>query len=260
MQTILDKIITETRKQLTYKEKITPLEVLKKYTTAQTHVRDFIHAISRPGEISIIAEMKQASPSAGILRQNYDVKEIATKFYKGGARAISVLTEEKYFKGSINHISIVHNTTELPILRKEFVISPYQIYETRTAGADAILLIAKILPKQQLKEYIHIAEEIGLQVVVEVHDKEDVNKVIDLKPQIIGINNRNLETFEVDINTTLNILSLLPENVATISESGIKSKADILKLKNAGINAVLIGELLMRSSDILTTLKSLNVN
>lgn len=212
--------------------------------------RPFKEAISKPRQISLIAEIKQASPSKGIIRQDFNLLEIARSYQEAGAQAISVLTEEDFFSGNPAYINEVKSVFTGPILRKDFIIDSYQVYESRLLGADAILLIADLLTKEKLVEFMRIADALGLDYLVEVHDEKELKKVLSLKVPIIGINNRNLRTLEVDFKTTEKLFTLIPRDKIVVVESGIKSSQDILFLKILGASAVLVGTAFMESADI----------
>lgn len=202
--------------------------------------------------MGIISEVKKASPSKGIIAEEFDPTVIATNYEIGGAAAISVLTEEDYFLGSVSALSQVKSTVKCPILRKDFIIDPYQIYESAFIGADAILLIARLLNLETLKTFMALSYTLGLEVLLEIHDQEDLGKAIEVDAPIIGVNNRNLDTFEVTIETSLNLASQLPKGKLWISESGIQEVEDIQRLKQAGYRGVLIGETLMRNPERLS--------
>jgi len=213
--------------------------------------RDFMDAISSGNSINLIAEIKKKSPSRKRpFFKKIDVAGLAKIYSSNGAKAISVLTDKRFFGGDIMHIPEVKRAVQLPVLRKDFIIDEYQVYESRYFGADAILLIARILGLDQLKSFMHIARKIGMDVVVEVHDEKDLEKAVTANARIIGINNRNLNTFQVDINNTIRLAPKMPNQIIKISESGIKSKEDIALLKKVGIKAVLIGEAFLESGDI----------
>lgn len=201
-------------------------------------------------QISMIAEIKKQSPSAGLIRENFDPVEIAKIYEKAGADAISVLTDEKFFGGKSTFLQQVKQSVTLPILRKEFIIDEFQIYESRYLGADAVLLIASVLSEDMLKNCIRIASKLHMDCLVEVHSEADLEKSLCVGAEIIGINNRNLDTFVVDINTSLSLKKKIPDNVVTVSESGIKTREDVLKLEACGFNAVLVGETLMKEERI----------
>ena len=205
----------------------------------------------------LIAEVKQASPSRGILCPNFNPTELATTYAQGGANAISVLTEASYFKGSIYHLAAIRDVVKLPLLRKDFIFDPYQVYESRAYGADALLLIVAILSHEQLKELLSIGHSLGLKCLVEVHNEGEVERALLSGAEIIGINNRDLNTFTVDINTTNQLRPLIPQQKIVVAESGIRNRSDVKKLMDWGVNAVLIGEALVTANDILTKMKEL---
>jgi len=212
--------------------------------------RHFIEAISKPKQILLIAEIKKQSPSLGIIRQDFNLREIARIYQECGVQAISVLTEEDYFGGNISYINKVKGQVSCPILRKDFILEPYQVYESRFYGADAILLIADLLSKEKLSELMQIAQGAGLACLVEIHDEKELKKVLSLKVPLIGINNRDLHTLEVDFKITEKLFPLIPKDKVIVVESGIRSYQDVLFLKILGVSAVLIGEAFMESQDI----------
>jgi len=211
--------------------------------------RYFKEALTKPG-ISLIAEVKKASPSKGVLKEDFCPVKIAKAYQKAGASAISVLTENRFFQGSLQDLLQVIETVNLPVLRKDFIIDPYQIYETKYMGADALLLITAILKERQLKDYIELAEELELDALVEVHSKEELETALNCGAQIIGINNRDLTTFNTDIKTTNKLAKLVPETSILVSESGISTCKEVRRLEQAGVDAILVGEALITSSDI----------
>jgi indole-3-glycerol phosphate synthase len=200
-------------------------------------------------QVSIIAEIKRRSPSKGELASDLQAVETALTYERAGARAISVLTEEEFFAGSPEDLIEVNHEIKLPILRKDFILDEFQIWESRFIGADAILLIASILETRKLADLYSLAYGIGLEVLVEIHDEDDLEKTIDIRPQIVGINNRNLKTFTVDLKTTESLRSLIPNEAVCVSESGIRTREDIIRLQQCGVDAVLVGEELVTSSD-----------
>lgn len=213
--------------------------------------RPFLESINKPRQISIIAEIKKASPSAGILRQDFNLQEIARIYADAGVQAVSVLTEEDYFGGSISFLNEVKAIVRCPVLRKDFILEPYQVYESFVFGADAILLIADLLTKERLIGLIEIAESLGLDCLVEVHTEKELKKILNMKKiSLIGINNRDLHTLEVDMKITERLFPLIPKDKTVVVESGIKSHQDVLFLKILGVNAVLIGEAFMQAADI----------
>lgn len=257
---ILDDIKVKRTEQLKReKEKASFEEVKKTAEKISLPPKDFKKAIScvSEKEIAVIAEVKKASPSKGIIQPDFKPAETAVLYEKAGARAISCLTEEYYFKGSAEYLKEIKKNVSIPVLRKDFIFDPYQIYEARIIGADAVLLIAAMLDINELKEYRKIAEDLGMTVLAESHNEEELNKVLEAGCTVTGINNRNLKTFEVSLETTKRLAKLIPDSCTLVSESGITDNADIRMLKAAGANAVLIGETLMRSGDIGKTLKEL---
>ena len=222
--------------------------------------RSLFDALSRRGLVSCIAEMKKASPSRGLLRDPFEPIEIAVDYESNGAAAVSVLTEENYFLGSINDLESVRRSISRPVLRKDFILDPYQIYESAACCADAILLIAAILKPQRLFKLKQLAERMGLEVLVEVHDRHELKVALDVGAKLIGVNNRDLKTFKVNLNTSLELAPHFPESVVSVSESGIRAPGDIRQLREAGYNAFLIGELLMKSSQPGRALRELMVH
>jgi len=211
--------------------------------------RGFMQALVAAPGVAIIAEAKKASPSKGVIQPDFDPQQIARNYKQGGAHAMSVLTDENFFQGSIAFIPLVRNTVDLPVLRKEFIIDPLQITEAVAYGADAVLLIAAILETTQLQEFRLQAEESGLDALIEVHNEEELEKTLAAGSMLIGINNRNLNDFSVDLGTTFRLQQEIPAEIPVVSESGISSSADMVRLKDAGITAALIGESLMRSRE-----------
>lgn len=253
---ILDDIVLERKKQLlNEKAKISLDEILEKIRNIKTKTKNFYSAL-KDNEISIIAEVKKASPSKGIIAEDFDPVKIAKQYESFGASAISVLTEEKYFMGSGSYLEKIRENTSLPILRKDFIIDEYQIYEARLLGADAILLIASILDETTLKKFMDIAKGLGLYCLVEVHNKNELSKALLVGAKIIGINNRDLKTFKVDLEITKTLSKLIPKDVLIVSESGI-DKSNIKSLKEIGIKSFLIGESLIKCPSIKEMLTNL---
>lgn len=211
--------------------------------------RPFIEAINKPKAISLIAEIKKQSPSQGVICQEFVPADIAKSYKEAGAQGISVLTEEDFFAGSPDFINQVKSAADLPVLRKDFIIDTYQVYESRIIGADAILLIADLLAKDKILEFMKIADSLGLDCLVEVHTEKELKKVLDLKVPLIGINNRDLHTLEVDSKTTERLITLVPKDKVVVVESGLKNSQDILFLKILGVKAVLVGESILRAED-----------
>jgi indole-3-glycerol phosphate synthase len=222
--------------------------------------RDFNAAVGTlggPGAIRVIAEVKKASPSKGIIREDFDPLAIAEAYEKNGAAAVSVLTDEKYFSGSLEYLTAIKNAVKLPVLRKDFIIDEFQVYESRAAGADAVLLIAAALDKGRLAHLLRVSKSIGLHVLVEVHNEAELKDAIEASAKIIGINNRDLKTFRTDIATTVKLAPMVPKDRVLVTESGINTAEDINRLKEAGAKAFLIGECLMREPDPGKKLKEL---
>lgn len=247
---ILDEIVEYKKSEVTHKKEQLPLSKILSGIDKLPQTRDFSSAVGSSGKLHLIAEIKKSSPSAGEITKNFDVKNIAKQYEQAAADAISVLTDIKYFQGDILYIDIVKQTTSLPVLRKDFIIDEYQIYESRYFGADAILLIAAVLDKEKIQSFLKIASGLKLSVITEVHKEEELETALETEAGIIGINNRNLSDLSVDINTTLKLRPKIPAGKVIISESGIKNKNDIEKLRNCGVNAVLIGEHFMKSENI----------
>jgi len=242
---MLNRIITQKREEL--KKKSTPLSSLEEQITQQEAPLDFALALGGD-HTRLIAEVKRASPSRGALRPDFNPVELAKTYAQGGGAAISVLTDEKYFQGSIDHLAVIRNEVKLPLLRKDFIIEPYQVYQSRACGADALLLIAAILSQEQLKELLLLSHSLGLKCLVEVHNEGEVEQALLSGAEIIGINNRDLNTFTTDIKTTHRLLPLIPAGRIVVSESGIKSRSDVKKLKGWGVNAILVGEALVTAN------------
>ena len=222
--------------------------------------RSLYHALKRTGPVSCIAEMKKASPSRGLLRDPFEPIEIAVDYESHGAAAVSVLTEENYFLGSMNDLESVRRTISRPVLRKDFILDPYQIYESSAGCADAVLLIAAILTPRRLLKLKQVADRLGLEVLVEVHDRQELTLALDAGARLIGVNNRDLKTLEVNLNTSLELAPHIPESILSVSESGIKAPGDIRQLLEAGYDAFLIGESLMKSAQPGRTLRELMIH
>jgi len=255
---ILDEIIAVKRKEIAEKKIKLSLEKLIKRLKKVGPPRDFKKSVFNRKGVSIIAEIKRFSPSAGALRDSIDPFKLARLYQENGASAISVLLDKRFFGGSLEDLEKVRKATFLPVLAKEFIIDEYQIYEARLKGADAILLIARILDEEKLLHFSKIIQDLNLACIVEIHSPEEVKKLFSLPSSvIIGINNRNLKNFKVDLSTTKLILNLIPPDRMIISESGIKEVQDIKKLRNAGISVFLIGEAILRSEDPAKKLREL---
>ncbi|HEX74990.1 MAG TPA: indole-3-glycerol phosphate synthase TrpC [Dehalococcoidia bacterium] len=253
---ILDNIIATTYRSLAQRKRQKPLNELKQEISQKSKPKDLEDCL-RGEEIKLIAEIKRASPSKGALHPDLNIIKSAQSYAQGGAAAISVLTEPTFFLGSFADLGIVRKATNLPILCKDFILDTYQIYEARAYGADAILIIAAILQQQELKSLATLAHDLDMSALIEVHDETDIEKALDAEACLIGINNRNLADFSVNLETTLRLRPLIPEHATVVSESGIQSAADIARLKAAGINAILVGEALVTSPDPVAKIKQL---
>ena len=250
MIAMLNKIVLKTKERLIEAKDNKSLDELKE-EVSRLDINDefpFKEALKDP-EIAIIAEVKKASPSKGLIAQDFDYIKIAKEYEEAGASAISVLTEPYFFQGSNDFLKEISENVDIPLLRKDFVIDEYMIYEAKSLGASAILLIVSILDEAQLKRYLDLAHDLGLSAIVETHDAGEIKTAMDVGAGIIGVNNRNLADFTVDIENSVNLRSLVSEDIIFISESGIKTKEDVTRLKDNNVDAVLIGETLMRSDD-----------
>ena len=233
-----------------------PLSLLEKRIAHQQAPRDFALALGGD-HTRLIAEVKRSSPSRGVLCPNFNPVELAQSYAQGGAAAISVLTEANYFEGSIDYLAAIREEVRLPLLRKDFIFDPYQVYESSAYGADALLLIVAILSQEQLEELLSLSHSLGLRCLVEVHSEDEVERALLSQARIIGINNRDLNAFTVDINTTHRLRPLIPQQRIVVSESGIRSQGDVEKLRGWGVNAVLVGEALVTASDIQNKVREL---
>lgn len=258
---ILDDIIESKKQSLEVAKEEYPLEGLKERLVTFPPARDFEAAISygdgKKDRIRIIAEVKRASPSKGMIREYFVPAEIARGYYEAGAAAISIITEEKFFMGKLEYLSSLRWNMRIPLLRKDFIFDAYQIYESRVAGADALLLIVAVLGREKLKELLELTYQLGMSALVEVHDEAEMETALDAGARIIGVNNRDLKTFKTDLNTTIRLAPYVPKDRVLVSESGINTHEDILKLREWGVEAFLIGEALMREENFRKKLKEL---
>ena len=250
MSTILDRIVASKKKELAEARVAVPLRELERRLPQAPPVRDFRAALERPGGIQFIAEVKKASPSAGVLRADFDPVAIARTYEQHGAACISVLTDAPFFQGNLAYLSAVRQAGALPLLRKDFLIDPYQVTEARVAGADAVLLIAEILDDATLASLLNAAGALGMQALVELYEPDNLPRVLAGGARLIGINNRDLRSFTTSLEHTLQLASQLSPEVCLVSESGIRTRADVLRLEQAGVRAVLVGETLMRAADV----------
>lgn len=254
---ILDDIIEKRKIQLEKEKAAVSPEKMKKIALEMTTpCRDFYAALKKSG-LSVISEVKKASPSKSVICEDFHPVETAEAYEKAGADAISCLTEEFYFKGSSDYLKAIRKAVDIPILRKDFIFDEYQIYEARSIGADAVLLIAAVLDTETMNNFRELAESLGMNCLFEAHNEEELENILKCSPKIIGVNNRNLKTFEVSLENTKRLAAMIPDNCVKISESGIKDNADMKFVRECGADAVLIGETLMRSGNIGETLKAL---
>lgn len=254
---ILSKIIEEKRRIIELAKLSRPkAELMKEACKIELHGA-FRKSLSRAHHINLIAEIKKASPSKGVIREDFNPVKIAVTYQANGASAVSVLTDEKFFHGKPEYIKAVKDSISLPVLRKDFIIDEYQIYESVVLGADAILLIADLLSDSELAGFYQLAVSLGLDVLLEVRSEEDIEKAIAAGGDIIGINNRDLHTFKVDLTMTQRMIGLIPAHKIIVSESGIKSYEDVMFLKSLGVNAVLIGETFMEAGDIASKMREI---
>ena len=249
MADILEEIAAYKREFVERRKYQKPLLELRAAARDTEDPADFLGALQEEG-ISLIAEIKKASPSRGVIREDFDPERIADIYAANGARALSVLTDEAYFQGSDAYLQAARRVAGLPTLRKDFTIDQYQIYEARLLGADAILLIVALMDGGQLEDYLGRGEELGLSALVEVHTAEELDRATGVGARLIGINNRNLKTFETTLDTTFELLEKRPQGVTIVSESGINHREDVERLEAAGVDAVLVGEALMREEEI----------
>ncbi len=246
---ILDDIVEHKRREVDEAKRRNPIEKLRE-RVAPRESGGFRKAVGQPGRLCLIAEIKKASPSRGVIRADFDPAAIARSYADGGASAISVLTDAKYFQGDVAHLVQARDESGLPVLRKDFIIDEYQIWESAAIGADAALLIVAALDAGQLKDYLQLAGEVGLDALVEAHDAAEIETALDAGAEIVGINNRDLRTFKTDIETTLRLAERIPNDRVTVSESGIHTREDAQKVRDAGANAILVGEALMTCDDV----------
>ena len=254
---ILDEIVEKRKEQLQREMDNFPLEDMKEMAlNSKNKNYGFKEALQKDG-LSIIAEVKKASPSRGVIAEDFRPVETALAYEEAGAAAISCLTEEHYFKGGSKYFADIRAKVDLPMLRKDFIIDPYQIYEAKVLGADAVLLIAAILSEEKMKEFYELAKSLGLDCLAEVHNEEELKQTTACKCDIIGINNRNLKTFEVDLNTTSKLAPKIPYEAVLVSESGMMTKEDLLNVRKQGADGALIGEAFMRADNIQEMMKEL---
>lgn len=256
MSDILEKIIAVKREEIAQSRKRHPLEAVRFDAESRVLTRDFVGALRAKiaaGQAAVIAEVKKASPSKGVLREEFIPADIAQSYAEGGgkisAACLSVLTDRQFFQGGVDYLKQARASCDLPVLRKDFIVDAYQVYESRAMGADAILLIAACLDDTQMRDFEAIAAQLGMAVLVEVHDGAELDRALKLKTPLIGVNNRNLRTFEVSVQTTIDLLPKVPAERLLVTESGISTREDVAKLRAAGVHAFLVGEAFMRADE-----------
>lgn len=253
---ILEIIVAEKKREVAESKRKVPLDILKERLSARKAPCDFAAAIKGNG-IKLIAEVKKASPSRGVLVEDFNPVALAKVYAQNGAAAISVLTEASYFQGKLEYLAQIRKEVGLPLLRKDFIFNEYQVYESAAYGADAILLIAAILSSSQLGELLKLSKSLELACLVEIHDEQELHKALDSGGEIIGINNRDLNTFKTKIETTQQLRPFIPNDKIVVSESGISRREDVKKMQDWGVNAILVGEALVTAQDIPIKIKEL---
>ncbi|WP_165251540.1 indole-3-glycerol phosphate synthase TrpC [Paludisphaera soli] len=247
---ILDEIVESKRREVARDRRRMPLEELEAQAAEAPPVRDFRAALDGKGAISLIAEVKKASPSVKVIREDFEPVSIARAYQDHGAACLSVLTDVPYFQGHLSYLARIRASVAIPLLRKDFLIDEYQVVEARVAGADAILLIAEILDDATMARLLERARELGMAALVEFHDPENLPRVLAAGADLVGVNNRDLHTFTTDLDRTLRVRDQIPDGVLLVSESGIHDRAQVERLQSAGVDAILVGESLMRAPDI----------
>ena len=248
--TILDKILTHKQEELAERKRaVPPAEMLRRAEAVETRPARFADALRRGDSVALIAEVKHASPSKGVLIEDFDPVLLASTYADNSAAAISVLTDERFFQGHLDYLCEIAAVVDLPLLRKEFILDAYQVHEAAAAGASAILLIAASLDDAQLSDLYSEAVRLELDALVEVHDEAELDRVLKIEPQIVGVNNRDLKTFDVDLATTVRLAGLVPSDVVLVAESGIHSPGDVRRMGESGAHAVLVGEALVKAAD-----------
>ncbi len=260
MADILQRILTTKREEVSVRRRRLPEVEVREMAESQGGVRDFAGALARRiegGRAAVIAEIKKASPSKGVIRESFDPRQIALSYAKGGAACLSVLTDKTYFQGSEAYLQLAREASGLPTLRKDFIIDPYQVYEARAIGADAVLLIVAALEGTLLKDLYQLIRELGMAALVEVHEAAELERALDLPEAVLGINNRDLRTFNTSLDNTIRLLPRIPEDRLVVTESAIHTPADVAHMRAHGVHAFLVGEALMRAEDPGAKLKAL---
>jgi len=255
-KTILDRIVETRRESVAHRKGVLPLPALKLAVEKAAQPQDFSAALARPG-YNVIAELKKASPSRGLLRGDYQPRTLAAGFAQAGAAALSVLTEEDFFQGSLGDLKEARQAAQIPILRKDFIVDPWQVWETRAAGADAFLLIAAILSDGLLGELLSVGRSLLMEPLVEVHNRQELDRAVAAGARIIGVNNRDLRDFTVRVETSLELIAVIPDDCIAVSESGLHTHDDLARLRSAGFDAFLVGEHLMKKADPAAALREL---
>lgn len=255
--TILDRIVAHKRQEVAAAKERVPASELKARLAAASPTRGFVRALATAGRLGLIAEVKRASPSAGVIRQEVDPVATALAYQGAGANCLSVLTDQEFFHGTLDDLVRVRAAVAIPVLRKDFILDEYQLLEARVAGADAVLLIAECLPAVRLAELYHAAGELGLDCLIELYDEVNIDAVLALNPALVGVNNRDLRSFEVSLQRTLDLAPRITPRAMLVSESGIRTRDDVQRLRQGGVGALLIGETLMRSGDVAATVQDL---
>lgn len=253
MSSILEKIVQHKHQEIEQAKRTRPLEELRRMVENSTMPLDFLGALTmneQAGQVSLIAEVKKASPSKGVIRKDFEPLKIAEAYAANGASCISVLTDEAFFQGSLEYLKQIRNGVDLPLLRKDFILDEYQVWEARAAGADAVLLIAECLEPRQMQRLHRQVTGLGMVALVELYDSKNIPAVLDCDPKLVGVNNRDLNTFEIDLEHSIRVKQDLPPEIAMVSESGIFTHQDVLLMAENNIDAILVGESLMRSDDI----------
>jgi indole-3-glycerol phosphate synthase len=255
---ILDRIVEARRASVAHRKRVLPDVALKMAVEKKVAPpRDFAGALARAGKINIISELKKASPSRGVIREEYAPAVLAASLEEAGAAALSVLTEEDFFSGSLGDLKEASRVTNIPILRKDFIVDPWQVWETRAAGADSFLLIAAVLNDAELRDLLELGRTLKMEALVEVHSREELDRVLNAGARIIGVNNRDLRDFQVHLETSLSLADAIPDECIAVSESGLRTYDDLARLRRAGFDAFLIGEHVMQSADPAAALQAL---
>ena len=264
--TILDEIVKYKRnEELPRQKQLREPAMVRAEARLASEPNDFVAPLQAGGKIALIAEVKKASPSKGLLRHNFDPITLASAYAENGAKAISVLTDARYFQGKLDYLTQIRNQLQKQqsvirpgLLRKDFIFDPYQVHEARAAGADALLLIAAILKEDEIARLMALTRNLGMAALVEVHDKRELDSVLPLRPRLIGVNNRDLRDFSVDLNTCIELRQYVPEHICVVAESGIHTAKDVARLEKEGVDAILVGEALVRAKDVAAKVQELS--